>query len=212
MHSSRNILIVANGEPVGEELFKKQTDFANYIIAADGGIKSCLQYKVLPDCIIGDLDSFDPSQHNEISGVKILRVMDQETTDIQKAISYAQSLNPARIDIICSFGKRVDHTIANVLILNNYMGHAPLFMHEDFGHLSVILPGKTTIDGAKGKTVSLFALDNVSGLKLTGFEFTVASDSLSPGFIGVSNKIIGDSASITFENGRLLFYQLERED
>ncbi len=212
MSSGKKVLIIANGERVRHAVLKKQATEADYIIAADGGIATCIKYGIKPDCVIGDLDSFDRMPQKDVEGVKILRINDQDTTDVQKAISYAQSLNPDRIDMYCVFGKRVDHTIANIFILHNYTDNTPLYMHEDFGHLAIIFPGTTYIKNAVGQTVSVFSLDQVSGLHLDGFEFAIEKSNITPGFIGVSNKIIKSKASISFDSGRLLFYRLEREN
>ena len=204
MCSNKNILIVANGEKANEELILERAHKAEYIIAADGGINTCMQFKIKPDCLIGDLDSYDPSSRKEMPDLKILRIRDQNTTNMQKALNYACSLNPTRIDVIGAFGKRVDHTIGNILIMHGYDADIPLFMHENFGCLSVIFPGTTHITHSIGNTISLFALQPVNNLRLQGFEFPLANPRIEAGFIGVSNKVNRSDAGMSFAEGRLL--------
>ena len=59
----------------------------------------------------------------------------------------------------------------------------------------------------KGKTISLFTISELIGIKLTGFEFPLIENSIGPSFIGASNKISEKIASIQFEKGRLLVYE-----
>ncbi len=211
MSSDKNILIVANGEKANRELILQRAHLAEYIIAADGGINACMQFMIKPDCLIGDLDSYDHSSRKEMPDIKILRISDQNTTDMQKALNYACSLNPTRIDVIGAFGKRVDHTIGNILILHGYTADIPLFMHENFGSLSVIFPGTTQLSNSIGNTISLFALQPVNNLRLQGFEFPLENPRIEPGFIGVSNKVNRSDAVISFDDGRLLMYRLRHE-
>jgi thiamine pyrophosphokinase len=206
----KKIVIIAKGEPPTPDQLKTIKTQYDYIIAADGGICWCLDNDVTPDCLIGDMDSFDSLPVGISQSTKLLRIPDQNTTDMQKALAYAASLNPEVIEVFASFGKRTDHSLGNVFILNNYSARPKLIMHDHFGTFSILMPGIEKFSNKKGQTISLFALSELLDIQLDGFEFPVNREKLATPFLGVSNMIAKDSASISFEKGKLLVYQLDQ--
>jgi len=204
------IVIFANGENPEIEYMQSLVAEADYIIAADGGIFNCLKNNVEPNCIIGDFDSLKEQEVLISKETDILRITEQESTDMEKAIEHAKSLNPDHIDILCAFGKRMDHTLGNIFILNNY-SDLQIQIHDLYGTMFALNPGEKKFSGLKGTTMSLFALTRVENIYLNGFEFSLQKESIGPSFIGVSNKISDDNASIKFEKGRLIVYQITDE-
>jgi len=203
-----NILIFANGENTKITDMPSFVFNADYIIAADGGIFNCFKHNIQPHCIIGDLDSYkDKELHPK---TKIIHLTEQNSTDMEKAIEHAKTLNPDIIDVFCSFGKRMDHTLGNIFILNNYTD-MQIYMHDAYGTMYGLNPGEKLLTGLAGTTVSLFALSKVENISLSGFEYPLLEESIGPAFIGVSNKIVSDKATIKFKKGRLIVYQLTKE-
>ena len=127
---------------------------------------------------------------------------------MEKALNFALDLKADVIEIIAAFGKRMDHTLGNMLILHNFKGAVPLTMYDDFGKMQLLLPGETILKGKKGKTVSLFALEVVTNIMLSGFKYPLEEQKIGPAFLGVSNEIDSDKASIKFQSGRLLMYEV----
>ncbi|ODM20076.1 hypothetical protein SI65_05062 [Aspergillus cristatus] len=90
-------LLVLN-QPINEKAFQVLREHANYTICADGGAnrfydlmrKNGLESTILPDCIIGDLDSIQASvrTHYEGLGVTIIQDPDQYSTDFTKSLKY----------------------------------------------------------------------------------------------------------------------------
>jgi len=204
------IVIFANGE--NPEIRNMQTivSKADYIIAADGGILNCHKNNVEPNCVVGDFDSLSEEKVLIGKDIDIIRIAEQESTDMEKAIEHAKTLNPSHIDIFCSFGKRMDHSLGNILILNSYPD-LQISMHDSYGTMFALNPGKEKFSGLKGTTISLFAFSKVENITLSGFEFPLQQKSIGPAFIGVSNKISDDDAYIKFEIGRLIIYKITDE-
>lgn len=201
----KKIVIIANGEAPDGKFLKRLIKEANYIIAADGGIDICLTNNITPDCLIGDLDSFPVALSQS---TKILRIPNQNTTDMQKALAYAATLNPDVIEVCAAFGKRTDHSLGNIFILHSHASASKLIMHDNFGTFTILKPGIEKFMDKKGRTISLFSLSDISNIQLNGFEFSIDKESLSTPFLGVSNKICEDEASIKFDKGKLLVYEL----
>ncbi|OQE23257.1 hypothetical protein PENSTE_c009G04598 [Penicillium steckii] len=101
-------LLVLN-QPINENAFGVLCDHASYIICADGGANRLYEMMkqhgkestILPDRIVGDLDSLNPTirQHYEKLNVPIDEDPDQYSTDFTKCLKY---LNSHAADIIAS--------------------------------------------------------------------------------------------------------------
>ncbi|MDR0695411.1 MAG: thiamine diphosphokinase [Holosporales bacterium] len=83
------------------------------IIAADGAANVLWRAGVVPDFIVGDMDS---AEAEILALVPHLKVEDQDTTDFQKAIKYAED-NKLTPSIVCGIsGGCLDHILNNVNI------------------------------------------------------------------------------------------------
>ena len=83
------------------------------IISADGATNTLHKQGIVPDLVIGDLDSVGETL---LSRVRYKRLIDQQYSDFQKALQYMgnNSLMPA---IICGIsGGYIDHVINNINI------------------------------------------------------------------------------------------------
>jgi len=210
MKKTHRLLIVANGEPVGKTKALSLAERADFIIAADGGVVCCRDYGIDPDILIGDLDSartLDPPFPKE----KTIHNPDQYSTDMEKALALAREKAPQRIDVINAFGKRTDHTLGNLFFLYSFDYSGTLYMHDDNGSMCRLGPGKHTLKGLRGRTVSIFAPLPVMNLRISGFAWPLQEEKLEPMFVGVSNVIEEDEAAIEIGEGSLFFYLLDGE-
>ncbi|KAJ5775879.1 uncharacterized protein N7511_000890 [Penicillium nucicola] len=101
-------LLVLN-QPINENAFGVLSQYASYIICADGGANRLYDMMKLngkestdpPNAIIGDLDSIRPSvrEHYEKLGVSVMEDPDQYSTDFTKCLKY---LNAHAAEIIAS--------------------------------------------------------------------------------------------------------------
>jgi len=204
-----NVVIVANGQDFFNDTFKQKVLEADCIIAADGGIYNCIQNGVFPDYLISDIDSSQELTDQITLNTKIIRIDEQETTDVQKALAFTENLNPKEVNVFCSFGKRTDHTLGNIIILNNY-DTLPITMYDASGSFKMLKPGKHFFKNKTGRTISLFCFQPVEDIKLFGFKYPLNESVIGPVFFGVSNEVSEKIASIKFTAGRLLVY--ERND
>lgn len=206
------VLIIANGQPPHYSQISDLIEAADYIIAADGGMNYCLNHNITANCLIGDMDSNASFTQDLPPQTKILRISEQISTDMEKALDFARSLNPERIEIIAAFGKRMDHTLGNMLILHNSTIDIPLTMYDEFGKMQVLNAGTHALDTIKGQTVSLFAITPVENIKLSGFRYPLDEKKLGPVFYGVSNVVDNVPATISFTSGKLLIYEVRNQN
>lgn len=95
---------------------------AHELIALDGAAEIIRNDKLSPKIIIGDLDSISEStlKFFENDGTEIIKLLAQDTTDLDKGIKHALALGATEILISNALGGRLDHTLYNYRILKKY--------------------------------------------------------------------------------------------
>ena len=118
------IVIFANGELPDLEAARALLKEDDYLIAADGGANHLMKIGILPEVVIGDLDSVEEDTLFELTSAEITIEQyseDKDETDIELALRYAVELHPSAILIVGALGGRLDQTIANLSILTDPM-------------------------------------------------------------------------------------------
>ena len=202
-------VIISNGKVKIPEFFIKLIKKSDYIIAANGGSKHAKNFGLIPDLIIGDLDSISKKDYVYFQKKgSDFRKFDpiKDKTDVQIAIEYVIEFGFKEILLLCVFGDRIDHIIANIFLLIKVVEagirvkivdeYNEIFLIQNFG----------TIKGKIGDTVSLIPLtETVSGIELTGLKFHPKDGRLMMiDTLGISNILIKKVATIRIDNGKLL--------
>ncbi|MDI6400511.1 thiamine diphosphokinase [Balneolaceae bacterium ANBcel3] len=198
------ILILAHGDAPSEELFRSFHRSCDLFIAADGGANTALGLGIVPDIITGDMDSFNVQK--DLQSL-VIHDPDQETNDLEKALSLAKKNNARRVDILGATGKRLDHSLKNLSVLLRFN---PFFEHLTFyddAFSTRIIPKDFNATLPVGHTVSLFPLSGrVSGITTHGLTFPLKNEHLENGVRdGTSNEVSEPSIRITHESGALVF-------
>jgi len=207
--NNETILIIANGEGLPHQRMRDIAGGADIIIAADGGARHCREAGIKPHWIVGDMDSVPEELKNHFASVSLRHIADQDTTDMEKALQFAQTFSPRTIHVIAAFGLRTDHTLSNLLVFHQFPENIILKIHDAFGELSLLHPGQHHISGRKGQVVSLFAIQPVTGLTLEGFRYPVQNQNYASTFIGLSNVLENGHGLIKFNGGNLFIYLVE---
>ena len=205
----QRIIILANGELPDIEKARLLIQPADHIICADGGTRHALALGLQPDLIIGDMDSANKEalQQFRETGVSLeLFPQDKNETDLELAIGRAIELNPHEIIIVGALGGRLDQTLANIALLNN-LQLSTFSMKLDDGVEEVLLcRDQVKIHGRSGDIVSLIPWQGqVSQVETTHLKWPLHKETLYPEKTrGVSNEMLGDTASISIASGLLL--------
>ena len=182
------------------------------IVAADGGTTLAAALGVVPDLIIGDLDSSELAlverfvqQGAEIATYEHTTKLE---TDTELAALAALRWDPASIYVLGGTGGRLDHALANVLMLTH-----PDLAGRDVriieGQQAIFLgkPGRwNELRGTPGDTVSLLPLGTeVAGVRTEGLEYPLSGETLLPGRgRGVSNMLKVPQGRVWLDSGPLL--------
>jgi len=204
-NKKKSVLIIANGEPPGDKVLFDLVDQSDIIIAADGGSNICFQKNIYPDFIIGDLDSIQQHVLSHFKVCEIIKISDQNTHDLAKALDMTRTLNPQVIRVVAAFGQRLDHTLANLLLIQKLYSELPLEFYDAYGCLTMISGDYHQILPV-GQIVSLFSFLPVQGLTLTGFRYTLENQDYPDGFNGLSNVVDKSDVQVHIRKGSLYLW------
>ncbi|MFL5735337.1 MAG: thiamine diphosphokinase, partial [Chloroflexia bacterium] len=182
------------------------------VVAADGGQGLAELLGLDPDLVVGDLDSIDPASlaRLETEHVAIERYEHhlKSETDTELAALAALRWQPERIIILGAVGGRLDHTLANILLLTNpAFRDVHVSIADGAQELFLAKPSRwTVVRGEPGDTMSLLPLgEPATGITLEGFEYPLSDETLTAGSgRGVSNRLAGAEGRIWLGGGQLL--------
>jgi len=203
------MVIFANGKLPDENAARSLLREGDLLIAADGGARHLLTMGILPEVVIGDLDSLDEEDLTDLvaAGVEVKQYPeDKDETDLELALEYALEKAPASILIIAALGGRLDQTVANLMLLTNPM-LAGVDIRLDDGIEEVFFcRGQVEVLGTEGDMVSLIPWGApVEGVTTRGLRWSLRDETLFPERCrGVSNRMNTDRAAITIRSGLLL--------
>ncbi|MGZ3607253.1 MAG: thiamine diphosphokinase, partial [Syntrophales bacterium] len=164
------ILVVAGGEIRDLAFFRSKIYELKpaEIICADSGAAYLRAIDMVPNVIIGDMDSLSPDmlEYFKERGSRIIRLPeDKNETDTQLALECAFDVVPDEIYVFGAFGTRIDHTLANVSLLALGLKKGVQIKLIDEWCETFVVSHEYAIEGEPGQTVSLLPLsDMVTGI------------------------------------------------
>ncbi len=215
-HTGNPVLVFANGVLADIGWLPPILARAAAVIAADGGLRHLLALGRRPDVLIGDLDSLPPGVNPETAAGKVIRYpRDKDETDLELALLYAVDHYPdAEVFVVGGAGGRLDHLLANVLLLAHprLLGRPVRFVDDRQTAWVVsadapgVLPGETLIRGTPGDIVSLLPLGGPARVAATsGLRWPLRDEVLAFGPArGVSNVLTAESATVRLDQGAVL--------
>lgn len=201
------VIIFANGGFTYPPEFKPD----DIIIAADGGAQHCLALGIIPRLVIGDFDSLDKAQIHQLeqAGARLIRYpARKDFTDLELALQHARDHGAEEVIVLGALGGRWDQTLANVLLpVGQEFKSLPIRLLDGAQEIMLIHPGrKMILKGNPGDTLSLIPLmGDTQHITTEGLEYPLCNENLLFGSTrGVSNRLLGEKATISFESGMLL--------
>lgn len=171
------------------------------IIAVDGGLAYLDKMGITPTRIVGDLDSVDEALLQKYAHVPTIKYpTDKDYSDMELALLEVQDFD--EITLFGAFGKRIDHSLYNIVLLRRYPGK--LIM--DTGHqIAFCLNKAFEFPTKKGQIISLLPLsDSVLGLNTKGLKWELSDATFTKEHMSLSNIALSSKVSIEFQKGELL--------
>lgn len=202
----KNALIIANGSPPPVGVLRSLAAASELIVCADGGARHALRARVTPNVILGDMDSLAPSVRKSFRRVPLLRIPDQSTTDLEKAILFCLKQGYSKIDIAGGIGNRIDHSTGALGCFLRFRRRARL--REIHREGTIIPVGKMlSLHRPRGSLMSLIPLHRCKGVTSANLRYPLRNASLELGIAeGISNVVTGSPVTVRVRSGVLLAY------
>lgn len=217
MNEPPRVAIATGGMEPERELWLPHIRNADRVIAANGGFRLLHTIEVVPDAVVGDLDSLDEEERSHIERLRIpcqRHPRDKDASDLELALELARSWAARKVTILSSLGGRVDHlmfTLISNLCYCRDLG-LPATVCGPSGEVFLV-DGRRVIEEREGWTCSFLALSpEVTGVKLQGFRYELDGESLyRVSSRGLSNVVSAARAEVGLENGLLVAMLLKPE-
>jgi thiamine pyrophosphokinase len=202
------VLVLAGGDRVDERLRGLVPD-ATTVVAADSGLEQAARLGIAVDIVVGDFESVDPDAlaAAERAGATIERhPAEKDHTDLELALLTAQRLHAARVVVFGGWGGRIDHALANLLLLASPV-YAGLHLEAiGSGGRIVAVHDRAELTGSPGDLVTLLAVGGPArGVNTRGLRYALRDETLEPGSTrGVSNVLLETRATVELASGVLL--------
>lgn len=192
-----SIIIIAGGSPDCVSLLK---EFAKnrenkLIMCADGGIDFLNSLNIIPDVLVGDLDSAK-KYNNSYEIIKLNPVKDE--TDLEYIINLIvdNSLTKS-VHIFSALGKRMDHTMANIFTLKRFSDNDIFAVIYDSYNKIQVFNGEITLSADGYKYLSIIPMTDNNCIYASGVKYPLNGECLNPFTSrGISNEIIVENAVV----------------
>jgi len=168
-------------------------------VAADSGADRLLRHGVIPQAVIGDMDSISAAARQKISIEHQHLVAEQVTTDFDKALRLIE----APLVLALGFaGARLDHGLAALsTLIARAERRCILIGPQD---LAFAAPPRLELSLRPGDPLSLFPMAPVTG-RSEGLEWPIKGISFAPdGMIGTSNRVVARRVVLEFDRRGML--------
>lgn len=198
-------LIIANGEMCSIPLLTQLLEWCPLVVALDGAYSRLQQLQIKPDVVIGDFDSLHKTPSDP--DVTFIKIEDQETTDLEKAINYLQEKDTTYINIVWATGKRLDHTLNNIHTLFAYP-EVKLVLYDDYSK-AFLLPKTFKKRYQRGQKISLFPKGEVVAITTENLVYNLKEETLSIGNRSGSSNAAKEDGEVTIHHtgGQLILIE-----
>lgn len=172
------------------------------IICADGGANSAKKIGIIPNFIIGDLDSISLSTLNYFKNKStIIQIKRQNDTDVEKCLKFAIKKGFKEAILLGVTGDRLDHTICNLGIVIKFFNRIKILLAAESSFLTPINK-MTTFKSKIGETISIYGFDKKTKITSSGLKYKLHNTMLPFGIKeSTSNVTVSNIVELNVKGG-----------
>lgn len=203
-------IIFAGGEFSAPCDFDKLINEDYIIVCADSGYDSACEFGVVPDVIIGDMDSVKEKLPSSVKQIKLN--CEKDDTDTEACINYLISVGCREIVLLGALGGRADHELANIMLTVYAAKRGARLVLKNADTEIFLVDGYTEVTGKKGDWLSLVpVLADAEGVTLSGLKYLLRDATLEVGkTVGISNEFVSEKVSLTVKKGFIIAIKTKR--
>ena len=191
-------IVLLGASPIGSSVLKVAQKFKSWpVLAADGGLNTATNSGLVPQMVIGDMDSVTDLDQLPVS-IRQIRCSGQDDTDFEKC------LRLIRAPLIVGVGfldGRLDHSLAALDAMSRLEHDRPVLL---VGSNDVVLRlrGDTKLLLDRGSRVSIWPLGCQHFIRSEGLNWPLDDLTMQMGHrTGTSNRTNAETISITAGKG-----------
>ncbi|TAL69496.1 MAG: thiamine diphosphokinase [Bacteroidetes bacterium] len=177
------------------------------VVAADGASFKLYEYSLIPDYIIGDLDTFlsNPLSEELRTRAEVIHLPEQETNDFEKSLNFCYKKNWKNILIVGFHGGALEHTLNNWSILKKFCRILNLCVYDEERYAIPIF-NSIRFSPKVTEKISIIPQPNVN-LTTIGLQWELNNEELELGRReGIKNIAIAEAIEIKLNNGEYLLF------
>lgn len=207
--TGKRALIFANGNLSDVEAARCMIRDDDTLISADGGTRHLFNMNLVPQIVVGDLDSLNEIEKDKLAtaGVRIEHARrDKDETDLELAVRHALVEGHEVIRIVGALGGRIDHTLGNLALLSDPSLAGVDLRLDDGIQEALLVRERADLLGKVGDIVSLLPWGgDVTGITTEGLKWSLKDEILfGHRTRGISNEMLGSKACVKIKKGLLL--------
>ncbi|WP_193334715.1 thiamine diphosphokinase [Devosia beringensis] len=190
-------MAIVGGGVVDPALLRELAERGVALVGADGGGDAIGAAGLVPELIVGDLDSLSDRAAWE-ARTRVIHIPEQISTDFQKALYSTEA--PVTLALGMT-GKRLDHTLAALSAVLEYAPQRRLVLVDEVD-VALAVIGPIGFAAGAGERVSIHPLVPVSFRTSSGLRYRLDGLQLEPGgLLGTSNEGTGGQVEIVPMDG-----------
>ena len=200
-------IAIVTGGPVFDEAAEIVRG-SDRIICADSGADFCIEHGIVPDEVLGDMDSISAGVFEMIRSRRIpfkTYPSHKDVTDTEIALESCPE--GSEITLVCSLTGRIDHELSNLSLLIKYK-EAGFDITATDGRSDIIpMSGEDSlkVEGIDGKVVISiipFGCDKIEGVTTEGLIYPLENATIDAlGSLSVSNELSEGASGFEIRTG-----------
>ncbi|MGI9605978.1 MAG: thiamine diphosphokinase [Acidimicrobiales bacterium] len=199
--TSTTAIVIAAGERPRRDLIDGLKH--DVVIAVDGGIAAVRSLGLVPNSVVGDLDSASPADvaWARSEGALVVEFSpEKDATDLELALDHAVDLGAERVIVLGLGGGRSDHLLGNWAVV---CAHRPCAVEVlETGARSYIVHDRFERAVGEGRTVSIIPWGGPCVVSTDGLRWPLDQTVMSPvASLGISNEAVAADIVVDVHEG-----------
>ncbi len=206
---ARELIIFLAGELRNKDRVRRLIEGAHYdFYAADAGYKHAREFNVELNRVFGDFDSAEiPKQAN-----LTVYPCEKDQTDSELALDLAIADGYTSVWMIAPFGGRIDHTVANIALLEKAKHLGLDLKLYDGENLAFLLEEGVHTLRSDLRYISFFPTGDRATISLSDLKYPLKEKIIQRMIpLAISNEPAGEHPQITVHQGTVLCICIEQE-
>lgn len=202
------LLFLNGSQPKLSKFSAKYLSEFDLILATDGAYNYLKNSKVIPNIVIGDMDSLPNFKKLTNKKTQFIKVNSQENTDFDKALTLLTKEKYSEVYVWGAGGNDYDHFLGNLSSAKNFQKKINIkFFDEKYCYYFLTPKIVNNINSEIGKIISLFPFPSANKVLSDGLLYPLVNLNLKIGKkIGIRNQTTKKKIVISFASGSVLIF------